>query len=44
MLTTASEIETPLGNLTVDNEAQKELNKKVSSFRILLRIEYLWFL
>ena len=36
MLTTASEIETPLGNLTVDVEAQKELNEKVSSYDILL--------
>ena len=30
MLTTASEIETPLGNLTVDTEAQKELNKNLN--------------
>ena len=36
MLTTASEIETPLGNLPVDTEAQKELNKKVSIYYSLL--------
>ena len=36
MLTTASEIETPLGNLTVDVEAQKELNEKVSIYYSLL--------
>lgn len=29
MLTTASEIETPLGNLAVDREAQAALNQKV---------------
>ena len=36
MLTTASEIEIPLGNLTVDVEAQKELNEKVSIYYSLL--------
>lgn len=32
MLTTASEIETPLGNLAVDREAQAALNQKVNEF------------
>lgn len=44
MLTTATTIETPLGDLEVDIAAQQELNKTVENNSVSRFIEVVWFL